>query len=178
MLQYVGDVNRAMGGLGVLASTQKPFVKFMIKAWPLALVAGWAAFIRVRHRMKQGELNTFNVLTDMGFILTPLVGLAMLNKIAEDNEMMAQIAANTAAQGTQAPQASPVQALMTAMQSAGPANAVQDQQYDSSDSSMPPPPQMPASSGPDQGGTTPNVQGFGGFGSHLGPPTDPPSMWT
>lgn len=165
-----------MGGLGVIASTQKPFVKFLIKAWPLALVAGWAAYVRVRHRLKQNELNTFNVLTDMGFILTPLVGLAMLNKIAEDNEMMAKLAAGQAS--SQTPQQSPVQQLMTAMQSSGPANAVTPQ-YDTSDSSMPPAPQMPASSGPspDQGGTTPNVQGFAGMGSHLGPPTDPNSMW-
>ena len=173
MLQYIPDVNRAMGGLGVLASTQKPFVKFMIKAWPLALIAGWAAFVRVRHRLKQNELNTFNVLTDMGFILTPLVGLAMLNKIAEDNEMMAKLAANAAAPA--APGASPMQALLTSIQPGDAANPVQ--QYDTSDSSMPPAPTMPDQSGPAQGGTSPNVQGFGGFGSHLGPPSDPPSIW-
>jgi hypothetical protein len=169
-----------MGGLGVIASTQKPFVKFLIKAWPLALVAGWAAYVRVRHRLKQNELNTFNVLTDMGFILTPLVGLAMLNKIAEDNEMMAKLAQNAGGGGgvVQAPP-NPMQALMSAMQSSGPANAVTPQ-YDTSDSSMPPAPQMPASAGPDpsQGGTTPNVQGFGGFGSHLGPPSSPDSPWS
>jgi hypothetical protein len=176
MLQYLPDVNRAMGGLGVLAATQKPLVKFVIKAWPLALIAGWAIYTRVKHRVQHKELSTFNMLADFGFILTPIVGLAMLNKIAEDNEMMAKLAAAQAPQADPS-QPSPVQALMTAMQSSGPANAVQPQ-YDTSDSSMPPAPQMPASAGPDQGGTSPNVQGFGGMNSHLGPPSDPPSMWS
>ena len=162
-----------MGGLGVIASTQTPFIKFLIKAWPLSLVAGYAIFHRVRHRMASKELTTFNVLTDMGFILTPLVGLAMLNKIAEDNEMMAKIAAGQSPVAQQPPQ-DPAQAIMAAMQSSGPANPVQ---YDTSDQSMPPAPQMPASAGPmpDQGGTTPNVSGMG---SHLGPPTDPDSFWS
>lgn len=171
MLQYLPDMQRAMGGLGVIATTQKPIVKFMIKAWPLTLLAGYAVFVRLKHRYTSKELSAFNVLTDMGFILTPIVGLAMLNKLAEDSDAQQVLAAKMLAQQTQG----------TAAAATAPGDGAYQVQpvatdapaYASDDN------QGPAQAAPptDQGGTTPNVQGFGGFGSHLGPPSSPPPMW-
>ena len=92
MLQQMGNVAGTMKGLGVLAATQRPFVQFLIKNWPLAMVAGYALFIRGRERWKKGELNTYNAFADAGLILTPLVGLALLNNLAQEEQTRLQAA--------------------------------------------------------------------------------------
>lgn len=90
MLSQMGNVAGTMKGLGVLASTQRPFVQFLIKNWPLAMIAGYALFVRGKDRWNKGELNAYNAFADAGLILTPLVGLALLNNLAQEDQKRIQ----------------------------------------------------------------------------------------
>lgn len=82
MLSHLPEIQRTVQGMGILAQTQRPFVRFLIKNWPLTLVAGFALFAKGRERYGKGELNTYNVLADAGLVLSPLVGLALINQLA------------------------------------------------------------------------------------------------
>ncbi len=82
MLGHLPDINRAVQGIGVIVGTQRPFVGFLLKNWPLTLVAGFALFAKGRERHKKGELSTYNILADAGLVLSPLVGLALINQLA------------------------------------------------------------------------------------------------
>ncbi len=91
MLGELPQINSAVKGIGFIVGTQRPFVSFLIKNWPLALIGGFAMFARGRERYKKGELTTYNVMADVGLILSPLVGLALLNQLArEEHEYAAQ----------------------------------------------------------------------------------------
>jgi hypothetical protein len=86
MLGQLPEINRTIQGVGVLVGTQRPFVSFLVKNWPLALIAGFAMYARGRERWKQNEFNTYNLMADAGLILSPLVGLALLNQLAQDEQ--------------------------------------------------------------------------------------------
>lgn len=82
MLSHLPEISRTIQGMGILTQTQRPFVQFLIKNWPLTIVAGFALFAKGRERLKKGDLTTYNVLADAGLVLSPLVGLALINQLA------------------------------------------------------------------------------------------------
>jgi hypothetical protein len=94
MLAHLPAIEQTVQGMGVLVGTQKPFVRFLVKNWPLALIAGFALFARGRERYQKGELSTYNMMADVGLVLSPLVGLALLNQLAaEDAERHGEVVA-------------------------------------------------------------------------------------
>lgn len=84
MLGQLPEINRTIQGMGFLVGSQKPFVRFLIQNWPLAAVAGFALFAKGRERFKAGDLTVYNMLADAGLVLSPLVGLALLNQLAQN----------------------------------------------------------------------------------------------
>ena len=84
MLDQIPQINRTMQGIGVLAGTQRPFLSFLGRNWILVGIAGLAMYARGRERWKKGEFTTYNLMADAGLILSPLVGLALLNQLALD----------------------------------------------------------------------------------------------
>ncbi len=90
MLGHLRDINGAIDGMGFLVDKNRPFVSFLVKNWWLVAIAGIAVTGRVIERRKKKELTVFNAFADVGFILTPLVGLAMLNQIACQEHLQAQ----------------------------------------------------------------------------------------
>lgn len=84
MLQQLPAINNAMQGLGVLVGNQRPFVQFLVRNWPLTAIAGLAIYGKLRQRHRAGDLDTYNAMADVGIILSPLVGIALLNQIAKD----------------------------------------------------------------------------------------------
>ena len=86
MLADLPNLHGAIRGVGFMLGQQKPFVAFLTKNWPLALIAGLAMVGKVRERHKKGDLSTYNALADLGLVLSPLVGLALLNQLAEQAE--------------------------------------------------------------------------------------------
>lgn len=83
MLGELPRIHGAVQGIGFLVGQNRPFVSFMVRNWPLAVIAGLAMYGKVRERHKKGELNTFNALGDLGLVLSPLVGIALLNQMAK-----------------------------------------------------------------------------------------------
>lgn len=110
MLGHLPEVNRAIKGIGFLVGDQKPFVRFLIQNWPLAAIAGFAMFAKGRERYKNGDLTVYNVLADAGLVLSPLVGLALINQLAKNQEIMQQPVQ------VQAPQQSTLTQAINAMQ--------------------------------------------------------------
>jgi hypothetical protein len=96
MLGDLPQINRAVQGVGFVVGTQRPFVAFLMKNWPLALVGGFAMFARGRERLKKGEFNTYNLMADAGLILSPLVGLALLNQLAREEQQLDALSPNPA----------------------------------------------------------------------------------
>lgn len=83
MLNNLGQIQGAMNGVGFMLGTQKPFVSFLVKNWPLAVIAGFAMYGKINERTKKGDLTVYNGLADLGLVLSPLVGLALLNQMAQ-----------------------------------------------------------------------------------------------
>lgn len=107
-----------MKGLGVLASTQRPFIQFLVKNWVLAGIAGYALFVRGKERWTKDEFNAYNLFADAGLILTPLVGLALLNNLAQEEQSRKDAAAQAAAAAPAASDTSVTNALLQAAQAA------------------------------------------------------------
>jgi hypothetical protein len=89
MLQYIPQVDATIRGVGTIVGTQRPFVAFLMKNWPLAALAGVALAVRLRERHKKSELSLYNGMADLGLILSPLVGLALLNQLAREEQVLA-----------------------------------------------------------------------------------------
>ena len=106
MLQHFGQVGAVVNGLGAVVDNQKPFVRFLVTNWPLTLIAGVAMVCRVKERMAAKEVSTYNLLADAGLVLSPLVGIALLKQLAQqDQERAKAIADELIAQGAyQVPQ--------------------------------------------------------------------------
>ena len=90
MIEQLPQIQRAMQGVGFMLGTQRPFVTFLVRNWPLAVVAGLAMYGKVKERSKKGDLNTYNALADLGLVLSPLVGLALLNQMAQQDQILRQ----------------------------------------------------------------------------------------
>lgn len=88
MLSYIPEISATMRGVGSLVGEQRPFVGFLMKNWPLAALAGVALFARLRERHKKGELGLYNGMADFGLIISPLVGLALLNQLAREEQQI------------------------------------------------------------------------------------------
>jgi len=91
----LGDLSRIDGtinGLSFLAGKNRPFVAFVAKNWWIAAIAGVAMASKVRERHKKNELTTYNTLMDLGMVLSPLVGLAMLNQLAANEHALREAA--------------------------------------------------------------------------------------
>lgn len=99
MIQHLPEIQKTVQGLGVLVGTQRPFARFLVKNWPLALIAGFAMYGRCRERYQKGELNVYNGMADVGLILSPLVGLALLNQLATEDKQRADQEALAVAAG-------------------------------------------------------------------------------
>ncbi len=82
MLGHLNGINGAIGGMGFLVDKNRPFVNFLVKNWWLVAIAGIAVVSKSMERKKKGELTVFNSMADVGLILSPLVGLALLNQLA------------------------------------------------------------------------------------------------
>lgn len=105
MLQHFGQIGAVVNGMGALVENQKPFVRFLVNNWPLTLIAGAAMAWRLKERWKAKEITPYNIMADAGLMLSPLVGLALLNQLAQqDHERAKAIAAELIAQGYQAQQ--------------------------------------------------------------------------
>lgn len=91
-------LNTTIQGLGFAIGQQRPFLGFLVKNWPLTLIAGLALFGKLYERHKKGDLTTYNALADAGLVLSPLVGLALLNQLAKQEQMMNPEAAQAIAQ--------------------------------------------------------------------------------
>lgn len=79
---HLKDIDKTVQGIGFLVGNQRPFVQFMVRNWPLAAIAGLALYGKARSRHKAKELDIYNMMVDLGLILSPLVGLAVLNQLA------------------------------------------------------------------------------------------------
>lgn len=88
MLGHLPEINRTIKGIGFLVDDQKPFIRFLIQNWPLAAIAAFAMFAKGRERYKSGELTVYNVLADAGLVLSPLVGLALINQLAKGQDIV------------------------------------------------------------------------------------------
>ena len=86
MIQYLPQINDTIKGLGVLVGEQNKLVRLLLRNWPFLGLAGLALFGQLRRRMKAKDLTLFTGLVDTGMILTPLVALLSLSKLAEDAE--------------------------------------------------------------------------------------------
>lgn len=86
MLGQLPEIDRAVQGIGVLVGTQRPFIAFLMKNWPLVLIGGFAMYARGRERWKKSEFTTYNLMADAGLILSPIVGLALLNQLAQEQQ--------------------------------------------------------------------------------------------
>lgn len=105
MLQHFGQIGAVVNGMGALVENQKPFVRFLVNNWPLTIIAGLAMAWRLKERHAAKELSAYNVMVDAGLMLSPLVALAMLNQLAQqDHERAKAIAAELIAQGYQVQQ--------------------------------------------------------------------------
>lgn len=113
MLGQLPEINRAVQGIGFMVGSQRPFLSFLLKNWPLALIGGFALYARGRERWKKDEFTTYNLMADAGLILSPLVGLALLNQLAkEEQDRLAAVAPPMpAADATAAPATTPVSGL-------------------------------------------------------------------
>ena len=107
MLGHLPEINRTIKGMGFLVDDQKPFVRFLIQNWPLAAIAAFAMFAKGRQRLKDGDLTVYNVLADAGLVLSPLVGLALINQLAQNQQMGVQ----PVQQAAPAPQSTLTQAI-------------------------------------------------------------------
>jgi hypothetical protein len=103
MLSDLPRMHGAIQGVGFMFGQQRPFLGFLAKNWPLALIAGFAMYGKVRERHKKGDLNAYNALADLGLVLSPLVGLALLNQLAQQEQDR-----KNAAAGQVAPQPAPL----------------------------------------------------------------------
>ena len=79
----IDRLNTTIQGIGIVAGQNRPFVSFLAKNWPLAVIAGIAMYSKVSERRKKRELTAYNTFTDLGLILSPLVSLAVLNQLAQ-----------------------------------------------------------------------------------------------
>lgn len=99
MLQHIGQIAPVITGVQALAENQRPFVRFLANNWPLTVIAGVAMAARLHERYKAKELTTYNVMADAGLMLSPLVGIALLKQLAQqDHDRAKAIAAEMMAQ--------------------------------------------------------------------------------
>lgn len=99
MLQHIGQIAPVISGVTALAENQRPFVRFLVNNWPLAVIAGIAMAARLKERYQAKELTTYNVMADAGLMLSPLVGIALLKQLAQqDHDRAKAIAAEIVAQ--------------------------------------------------------------------------------
>lgn len=82
MIRYAKDMNKAVAGIGAIVGNHSPFFTFLAKNWVLTGFFGLAFYGKLRHRYKNGELTTYMALVDAGMIMSPLVGIAILDNLA------------------------------------------------------------------------------------------------
>lgn len=80
----------------MVGPNQAPLVRIAFKYWWLAVPAALAAWVAFKKRKDKGELNTFNVLQDLGIILTPIIGLITLGEVIAKDYAAASILDPTA----------------------------------------------------------------------------------
>ena len=113
MLGELPQINAAVQGVGFMVGTQRPFISFLMKNWPLGLIGAFALFARGRERWKKGEFTTYNLMADAGLIMSPLVGLALLNQLAREEQLLAAQGLLPPTGGTAPNPAGPVPAIPT-----------------------------------------------------------------
>lgn len=113
MLEALPEIQSTVRGLGVIVGTQRPFCSFLLKNWPLTLLAAWGMYARGKHRWDQGEFTSYNLLADAGLILSPLIGLAILNQIAQQDQLLQQATQPQPAPGSGVTAANLLQAIQS-----------------------------------------------------------------
>jgi len=117
MIQYAPDVNKVVRGLSAVVEQQHPLVKMFIHNWAITGVAAAALGLRLWRQHKRGDLNFWNGVQDAGIVISPVVGLFLLQKIAEEKEVQKSIAQVAYEQGedrgSAPPPPRPPQALQT-----------------------------------------------------------------
>jgi hypothetical protein len=90
----IDQAARAMGSM--VGPNQAPLVRICFKYWWLAVPAAVAAWVALKKRKDDGELNTFNIMADLGVILTPIIGLITLGEVIVKDYAAASILDTTA----------------------------------------------------------------------------------
>lgn len=99
MLQYATEVNRTMKGLAAVASNHSPLLGLFARNWPLIALAGGALAVRYYRQWKDGTLSYWQGVQDAGIVISPLVGIFLLQKIAEEKQVEQAIAKGAYATG-------------------------------------------------------------------------------
>ncbi len=92
MLKYAADVNRTIKGMGAIVENQGPLVQMFVHNWALSGVAGAALGLRLWRQWQKGQLTFWGGVQDAGVVISPLVGLFLLQKIAEEKHEQKSLA--------------------------------------------------------------------------------------
>lgn len=84
MLQYASQINNTVKGLDAVVENRSPSIKLLMDNWPIALLAGVAITGRVMQRHKKKELSAYNLLIDMGAVMSPVVALMTLQRLGQE----------------------------------------------------------------------------------------------
>lgn len=108
MIGYAADVNRTLKGLSAIVERQHPLIKLFVDNWPLTAAAGAALGVRYWRQYKSNNLSFWGGVQDAGIVISPLVGLFLLQKIAEEKHVEQNIAKLAYSAGDRAGSAAPV----------------------------------------------------------------------
>jgi len=99
MIQYASEVNQTMKGLAAVASNHSPLLALFAKNWPLIGVAGGALAVRYYRQWQSKTFSYWQAVQDAGIVISPLVGIFLLQKIAEEKQVERAIAKGAYATG-------------------------------------------------------------------------------
>lgn len=78
-------IDSGISAIGAILGKERPLVKIALRYWWLVIPAGWAIFHQLRQRQKKHELTPFNVATDVGFVISPVIGIITMAEIVGKN---------------------------------------------------------------------------------------------
>jgi len=89
MLGDLRNFDQTVQNVGFIVESQRPFVSFLLKNWPLTLFAGMAIYGKLSERHHKKDLTAYNAMSDLGMVLSPIVGLALISQLAKDQALAA-----------------------------------------------------------------------------------------
>lgn len=87
MIQYAGDVRRALEGVGEVVSNQSALVRLAVNHWPVTALMLTAWGMQLHKRYKSKDLSLYTGVLDTGAIIGPAACLMLLAKLARDAEV-------------------------------------------------------------------------------------------